>query len=957
MRFSTPFRAVVHGLFGDGRAMRSLKSGLLTLLCLGLCLGPADAQLPEQTLIAPPFTFPIDVRVADIDGDQAEDLLFATESGQVGWVAGGGDEFAPLHRITREAGTAQAVLPADLDGDGDQDVIVATEEPGEEGAVKWYENSDGAGSFSEAISIMTSTAPQETVDAADLDDDGDVDVVAGGSSGEPIAWYENTDGSGSFSGANVVNDANDSILRSVQVADLNGTGAPDFVAAIGGQSENRVVRHENTDGNGTFSPADTITTALELPRSVRAADFDGDDDLDVVSAAVGFSGGGLSWYENLGEEGFSAPNAITGTGSVSAYAADLDGDGDQDLLTASSGDFKVAWHENTDGEGSFSDQNELADADDPTSVFAADVRENADPEVFFTSAGTDEIGVQVNRLNSSEGDFSTPIYINDEPGPMVAVEAADFDGDGDPDMAAAENETVWYENDGPGEFSLEKTVSDSAASDVHTADLDGDGDRDLLTASSGDGTVTWYENLDDGLISGRNVIATHSREPNVVETADLDEDGDQDVLAGLGKASFDGEEQIVWYENVDGGGFSAKNVILQQDVGGVGSLSATDLDGDDDREVLAAVDFIGMIWFENLDSGGFSTQNEFDGNDERRGGTSILAVDLDGDGDQDVVTASPGEDGSGPGLVSWHENLAPGGFSAVSDRITISEDQDDVRALAAGDLNGDGAPDVATSENPAWFKNEVSGREEGESGFSSRNNLTEGSQSTITVNYDVHLTDLEGDGDLDVLWASSDRIRSFENATGVLPVELAGLSAQTDGQQVTLTWQTLSETSNAGFAIERRREEGRWSRLGFVESTASGGTTTEPQSYRFVTEDLPVGTHTFRLRQVDIGGGASLSEPVSVQVKLDSKARLTAPAPNPVHRKATVSFAVKERAETTLVLYNMLGRQVATLYRGTPTPTSEKTVTLPAEELASGVYFLRLTTDGQTRTQKLTITH
>lgn len=956
MRFSTPFRAVVHGIFGDGRTMLSLRSGLLTLLCLGLCLGPAEAQLPEQTLIAPPFTFPIDVRVVDIDGDQAEDLLFATENGQVGWVAGGGDEFAPLHRITREAGTAQSVLPADLDGDGDQDVIVATEEPGEEGAIKWYENSDGAGSFSEAISIMTSIAPQETVDAADLDDDGDVDVVAGGSGEEPIAWYENTDGSGSFSGANVVNDANDSILRSVQVADLNGTGAPDFMAAIGGQSENRVVRHENTDGNGTFSTADTITTALELPRSVRAADFDGDDDLDIVSAAVGFSDGGLSWYENLGEEGFSAPNAITGTGSVSAYAADLDRDGDQDLLAASSGDFKVAWHENTDGEGSFSDQNELADADDPTSVFAADVRENADPEVFFTSAGTNEIGVQVNRLNSSEGDFSNPIYINDEPGPMVAVEAADFDGDGDPDVAAAENETAWYENDGTGEFSLEKMVSDSAASDVHTADLDGDGDRDLLTASSGDGTVTWYENLDDGLISGRNVIATHSREPSTVDAADLDEDGDLDVLAGLGKASFDDEEQIVWYENLDGNGFSSKNVILQENQGSINSLDAADLDGDGDEEVLAAVEFEGMIWFENLGSNGFSTLNEFDGNNQdREGGTSILAVDLDGDGDRDVVTASPGDDGVA-GLVSWHENLAPDAFSAVSDRITISEDQDDVRALTAGDLNGDGAPDVATSENPAWFKNEVSDREAGESGFSSRNNLTEGSQSTITVNYDVHLTDLEGDGDLDVLWASSDRIKSFENAAGVLPVELAGLSAQTDGQQVTLAWQTLSETSNAGFAVERRGEEGRWSRLGFVESTASGGTTTEPQSYRFVTGDLTVGTHTFRLRQVDIGGGTGLSEPVSVRVGLDSKARLTAPAPNPVRRKATISFAVKERVETTLILYNMLGRQVATLYRGTPAPASEKTVLLSAEEFASGVYFLRLTTDGQTRTQKLTIT-
>ncbi len=79
------------------------------------------------------------------------------------------------------------------------------------------------------------------------------------------------------------------------------------------------------------------------------------------------------------------------------------------------------------------------------------------------------------------------------------------------------------------------------------------------------------------------------------------------------------------------------------------------------------------------------------------------------------------------------------------------------------------------------------------------------------------------------------------------------------------------------------------------------------------------------------------------------------PAPHPVQSQATLSFAVKEKQETTLRLYNTLGQRVATLYRGSPTAGETQTVRLSATDLTSGTYFVRLQTGDRTRTQRVTV--
>ena len=110
--------------------------------------------------------------------------------------------------------------------------------------------------------------------------------------------------------------------------------------------DNKIAWYENADGLGTFGAQQVITTNADGARSVYAADVDSDGGVDVLSASL--VDGKIAWYENTDGQGtFGAQQVITtnADGARSVYAADVDGDGDIDVLSASDNDDKIAWYE------------------------------------------------------------------------------------------------------------------------------------------------------------------------------------------------------------------------------------------------------------------------------------------------------------------------------------------------------------------------------------------------------------------------------------------------------------------------------------------------------------------------------------------------------------------------------------------------------------------------------------
>jgi hypothetical protein len=219
-------------------------------------------------------------------------------------------------------------------------------------------------------------------------------------------------------------------------------------------------------------------------------------------------------------------------------------------------------------------------------------------------------------------------------------------------------------------------------------------------------------------------------------------------------------------------------------------------------------------------------------------------------------------------------------------------------------------------------------------------------------------TELSQDGSAVVTTPVLDSLTELVMAsdTQPLPVALTAFTARPQGEEVVLEWRTASETNNAGFSVQHQRPgTGLWESAGFVESRAPGGTTTEPQHYQYLLRDTSPGTHRFRLRQVDLDGAAHLSDPVQVTVELQEALRLDAPAPNPARETAQLSYAVRERRQTTLHLYNVLGERVSTVYAGTPAPGELHTARVDVSALSSGVYVLRLAAGGHSASRRLVV--
>ena len=186
----------------------------------------------------------------------------------------------------------------------------------------------------------------------------------------------------------------------------------------------------------------------------------------------------------------------------------------------------------------------------------------------------------------------------------------------------------------------------------------------------------------------------------------------------------------------------------------------------------------------------------------------------------------------------------------------------------------------------------------------------------------------------------------------VLPVELTTFSAGINQGNAVLLWHTATEVNNYGFEVQRRTINApEWNRIGFV---GGAGTSNSPRTYSFVDKNPPAGAYGYRLKQIDRNGSFSYSEVLEVSVNVPGKLALSQNYPNPFNPSTTVSFSIPFKSVISLKVFDLLGKEVATIYSGELSP-GNYTRQWNASDLTSGVYFYRIQAGSFSQTKKLVL--
>ncbi len=209
---------------------------------------------------------------------------------------------------------------------------------------------------------------------------------------------------------------------------------------------------------------------------------------------------------------------------------------------------------------------------------------------------------------------------------------------------------------------------------------------------------------------------------------------------------------------------------------------------------------------------------------------------------------------------------------------------------------------------------------------------------TVTI-YDLKYKD----GPHLLMAATHGRGCFMNDLNSVLPIQLASFTARVlRGVEVQLDWRTVTEVNNYGFEIERSQNdslERGWNRIGFVEGA---GSSNSPREYLFKDNNVRGGAYSYRLKQIDRDGTIEYSDLVKVEIAVLRTLTLSQNYPDPFNPTTTIEFTVPEDGVVSLKVYEVLGREVATLVNGELKAGVLHQATFDGTNLPSGVYFSRL---------------
>ena len=138
-------------------------------------------------------------------------------------------------------------------------------------------------------------------------------------------------------------------------------------------------------------------------------------------------------------------------------------------------------------------------------------------------------------------------------------------------------------------------------------------------------------------------------------------------------------------------------------------------------------------------------------------------------------------------------------------------------------------------------------------------------------------------------------------------------------------------------------------RVGFVEGA---GTSNSPREYSFVDNNLRGGAYSYRLKQIDRDGKFEYSKSVQVEIAMPRELTLSQNYPNPFNPSTVISYQLPVSSFVTLKVYDVLGREVATLVNEVK-EAGNYSVQFDGSKFSSGIYFSRLEFNGKQLMKKL----
>jgi len=334
---AVPSGVVLVDLDGDGdRDLATANTGTGDVTVLrnnGHANFAQPASSPEDA-----GSFPDYIANADIDGDLDQDLIVSNQESDDLTILrnkGNGNFVEPVTSPEPAGDVPVSVAPADLDGDGDVDLAIANAIEGNATGDVTILLNRGTGNFVAAPSSPEDAGNKPvSVVAANLDNDGDVDLAVANQQGGNVTVFRNN-GSANFAEAPGSPETAGSFPQDIVAARLDADAAVDLAVVNQGSSSENVTILRNNGVANFVEPATSPEPVGGRPLSLTAADFDGDSDQDLATGNDLDSS--VTILRNDGLLDFSEPASSpesTGPNPRAIASGDLDGDSDPDIAIA-----------------------------------------------------------------------------------------------------------------------------------------------------------------------------------------------------------------------------------------------------------------------------------------------------------------------------------------------------------------------------------------------------------------------------------------------------------------------------------------------------------------------------------------------------------------------------------------------------------------------------------------------